>query len=106
MVGPGVPIAIALLGGRRCPARCRGHSLGSAAPAASDRLAPKRYATPHGAWQRPQLDAEIVYGENVSFQSLRAVCDQIGTATNRLVPFLRLRKWQKALSRRRPRYQS
>src|SRR5262249_60770069 len=68
MVGPGVPIAIALLGGRRCPARRRGHSLGSGAPAALDRSALRRSASLPAARQRPRADAEIVDGE-VSFRT-------------------------------------
>src|SRR5262245_48321774 len=40
------------------------------APAASDRLAPKRNATRPAARQRRRRDAENVYGGEVSFRSL------------------------------------
>jgi hypothetical protein len=64
------------------------------APAAWDRLAPLRDATPPGARQRPRPDAEIVGGE-VSFEppsrftSLdHLVGDQLELATDRKPKFL------------------
>src|SRR6516165_1350814 len=63
MAGRGALTAIVPSGARRCRMYRQRRMARSDAPAATDRFAPKRFATRPGARQRPRPDAENFGGE-------------------------------------------
>src|SRR5262245_1992589 len=90
MAGQVAPTTIVPSGVRARRVHRRPWRVRRCAPAATDRLAPKRCASLSAALQRPRQDAEIVYGEVSWVLSLQGNCSPafLQDTANLVVQFL------------------